>query len=129
MECFFGLAGRLASGVRILMIAMVASNRDVMQVGDRYEQSYECVGNAAWKRSVQVHTQFAILHTTNCINPTFDTNERHYTCISTYATPYSQLAIAMRILMIVLGTQRGSGAWIYTFNFHFDIQQNELNLQ
>ncbi len=99
MTLFFEIACRVAIGARILVNVLVTLNRDVMQVGERYEHSYECAGNATWKRSVNIHSQLAFLHTTTCSQPTLNTNETHYTCISTYTTPYSQLASAMRILM------------------------------
>jgi hypothetical protein len=39
--------------VRILMNVLGTSNIDIMWAGERYEQSYECVGNAAWKHIVE----------------------------------------------------------------------------
>jgi hypothetical protein len=84
MTLFFEIACRVASGARILVNVLVTPNRDGMQVGERYEHSYECVGNATWKRIVKIHIQLTLMHTANCIKPTLDTNETHYTCISTY---------------------------------------------
>jgi hypothetical protein len=53
MTLFFEIACRVASGARILVNVLVTPNRDGMQVGERYEHSYECVGNATWKRIVK----------------------------------------------------------------------------
>jgi hypothetical protein len=88
MTLFFEIACRVAIGARILVNVLVTLNTDDMRVG-----------NATWKRSVNIHSQLAFLHTTTCSQPTLNTNETHYTCISTYAKLYSQFASAMRILM------------------------------
>ena len=53
--------------VSILMNELVASNRDVMQVGERYDHSYECVGDATWKGGV-ANTHSAYISTNNTLN-------------------------------------------------------------
>ncbi len=80
--------------MNILMNVLGTSTSDIVQAGERYEQSYECVGNAAWKHIVEMHIQLTIRHTPSCIKLTFDTQNALYLHCDLHNSLYVYIYIA-----------------------------------